>query len=74
MKTLTKTAVVLWVVTCALVVLAGIMYLTTPEDGGANIGLGLLVMFVLPAAALVTLGTTIAAVIVNRIHKAQTLA
>ena len=54
MNALNKTVIWLWVATCVLLVVTGVMYALTPEDGGANIGLGLLLVFVLPAVAIVT--------------------
>ena len=72
MNALNKTVIWLWVATCVLLVVAGVMYALTPEGGGANIGLGLLLVFVLPAVAIVTLGATIAAVVFRLVRKSST--
>lgn len=72
MNALNKTVIWLWVATCVLLVVTGVMYALTPEDGGANIGLGLLLVFVLPAVAIVTLGATIAAVVFRLVRKSST--
>lgn len=72
MNALNKTVIWLWVATCVLLVVTGVMYVLAPEDGGANIGLGLLLVFVLPAVAIVTLGATIAAVVFRLVRKSST--
>ena len=72
MNALNKTVIWLWVATCVLLVVTGVMYALAPEDGGANIGLGLLLVFVLPAVAIVTLGATIAAVVFRLVRKSST--